>query len=270
MEIKAAASLCLPAACRARDAAAKLEKHPKIFPAHLGTWWAVASTGWWHRAPCWCLQPSWGDEWHSPHRRGQSRGIPCLLESRVMDPSCSRPPAPCRLPLIPMQPHPSWSSDFAVTDPSPGIIGVHLPSRATSKGEGEVKAAQLIALSSRILLMNQPPQKTPDTSDFMKHSRWEDLERSHPFIELNTLEESSPRLNSNETTHHAERRQIQSHSKDAGLGGLGWLGLRAGSQLAPGGSLTLQSPLPVPACRHRFSPSAAVPQQSPVVGSRGA
>lgn len=90
----------------------------------------------------------------------------------------------------------------------------------------------------------------------MKHSRWEDLERSHPFIELNILE-SSPRLNSSETTHHPERRQIQSSLKDAGLGGLGWLGLGAGSLSAPGVNPTLQSPLPVPVC----SLSAAVLQQ---------
>lgn len=135
-----------------------------------------------------------------------------------------------------------------------------------------MKAAQLIALASRILLMNQPPQKTPDTSDFMKRSGWEDLERSHPFIELNILE-SSPRLNSNETTHHPERRQVQSRSKGAGLGGPGWLGLGAGSLPAPGVNPTLQSPLPVPVAPHLQSErcrAAAAWPRSPVVGSRGA
>lgn len=113
--IKAAASLRLPAAWRACDAAEKLEKHPKIFPAHLGSWWDVSSMGWlgqcWHGALCQCLQPSWGDEWHSPRRRGRSRGILCLLESRVTDPLLPEPPSPARcpgrLPLIPVRPRPS-------------------------------------------------------------------------------------------------------------------------------------------------------------------
>lgn len=93
-----------------------------------------------------------------------------------------------------------------------------------------MKATRLIVLASRILLMNQPPQKKHQIlSDFMKHSRWEDLERSPLFIELNILE-SSPSLNRNETTH----RQIQSRSGDAGLGGTGCLGLGTGSLSAPG------------------------------------
>ena len=127
-----------------------------------------------------------------------------------------------------------------------------------------MKAAQLIALASRILLMNQPPQKTPATSDFMKRSRWEDLERSHPFIELNILE-SSPRLNSNETTHHPERRRIQSRLKDAGLGGPERLGLGGRFPASTRDQSHPVVPAPIP---HLQAPlllvcglSVAVPQQ---------
>lgn len=80
--------------------------------------------------------------------------------------------------------------------------------------------------------MNQRPQKNPDISDFIKCSRWEDLERSYPFTELNILE-SSPRLRGDETTHHPETRQIQSCWKEAGLGGPGWLGGGAGPLAGP-------------------------------------
>lgn len=117
------------------------------------------------------------------------------MKSRAMSPFLPGPPGPTpcpdKLPLIPVQPWLSWSSDR----PKPQeLLWLTSPSRATPKGEGEVKAAQLIALASRVLLMNQPPQKPAATSDFMKRSRWEDLERSYSFIELNILE-SSPRLN---------------------------------------------------------------------------
>lgn len=73
----------------------------------------------------------------------------------------------------------------------------------------------------------------------MKHSRWEDLERSPLFIELNILE-SSPSLNRNENAH----QQIQSRSEDAGLGWTGCLGLGTGSLSAPGVNSTLQTPFP--------------------------
>lgn len=140
-EIKAAISLRLPAAWRAGDAAGKLEKHPKIFPAHLGPWWDVSSMvgRCWHGALRWCQQPSQGDEWHLPCHRGQSRGILCLLESRVTDPLLPEPPSPTlcldkRL-RVPVWAHPSWSSDFAVTDPSPRSRSCfHLPKQGHPQG----------------------------------------------------------------------------------------------------------------------------------------
>lgn len=124
-EIKAAASLCLPAAWRACDAVEKLEKHLKIPPGLLvGRVQHGLVVRCWHGTLGRCLQPSWGHEWHSPCRRGRSRAILCLLESGVTDPLLPEPPCPTlcpdRLPLIPVRLRPSWSSDFAVSDPRPG------------------------------------------------------------------------------------------------------------------------------------------------------
>lgn len=140
-EIKAAASLRLPAAWRACDAAEKLEKHTKIFPAHLGSRWDMSSmVGWcWHRALYWCLQPSWGDKWHLCRCRVWTRGILCFLEGGVMDPLLSKLPSPTLCPdrrlLIPMWPCPSWSSDFAVTDPSPRSRWCfHIPKQGQPQG----------------------------------------------------------------------------------------------------------------------------------------
>lgn len=89
--------------------------------------------------------------------------------------------------------------------------------------------------------MNQPPQKAPDIWDFVEHGRWEDLKRSHPFIELN-IPERSPRLSRDETTHQPGKRQVQSHAEHTAVHR--WMGLGTDSLPALGGNPTLEPPFP--------------------------
>lgn len=124
--IKAASSLRLPAAWRACDAVEKLERHPGIFPAHLGSWSDVSSMGW--RVGVGTrhlLVPAslLGARVAFALSQGQSRGILCLLESRVADALSPERPQPHAVPWqaasVPAWPHPSWSRGFAGRDPRP-------------------------------------------------------------------------------------------------------------------------------------------------------
>lgn len=164
---------------------------------------------------------------------GRAAGVGTSQRAGNGIPSFPSPHIMLSFSLIPAWPCPCWWSDIAVTDP-----GSHQGS--PPQGEGEVKAAQLITLA-RILLMNQPPQKPADIWDFVEHSRWEDLERSHPFIELN-IPECSPRLSRDETTHQPGKRQVQSHAKHTGVHR--WMGLGTNSLPAPEGNPTLEPPFP--------------------------
>lgn len=197
----------------------------------LPTWWDVSSMDWrggagvGHSASACSLFG--GDKWHLSEQLEQ--GHP--RELGIGSPPAQTPnPNPDRFCLIPVWPCPNWWSDFAVTDP-------RRHQGSPPQGEGEVKAA----LASRILLMNQPPQKAPDIWDFVERGRWEDLERSHPFIELN-IPECSPRLSRDETTHQPGERQVQSHAEHAAVHR--WMGLGTDSLPAPGGNPTLEPPFP--------------------------
>lgn len=150
----------------------------------------------------------------------------------------------CWIPSFPSPPAP-YHGQTASPSSLHGLVqtAVTLLSQQGSspRGEGEVKAAQLIALASRILLMNQPPQKAADIWDFVESSRWEDLERSHPFIELN-IPECSPRLSRDEATHQPGKRQVQSHAKHTGVHR--WVGLGTHSLPAPRGKSHPGAPIP--------------------------
>lgn len=89
--------------------------------------------------------------------------------------------------------------------------------------------------------MSQPPQKAADIWDLVEHSRWEDLERSHPFIELN-IPECSPRLSRDETTHQPGKRQVQSPAKHSGVHRWVGLGIPTGGKSHPGAPIPTWTP----------------------------
>ncbi|NXE69200.1 RPH3L protein, partial [Calcarius ornatus] len=102
-----------------------------------------------------CSERAGGKNW--AFWRGQVAFVRTSQTAGCWIPSFPSPPAwPDRFSLIPALPCPNWRSDFAVPEP-------RSQQGSPPRGEGEVKAAQLIALASRIFYLK------PDEDKKSKH-----------------------------------------------------------------------------------------------------